>query len=187
MKDPCLPIGSNILLHICCAPCLIYPLELLKLKGFKVTGFFYNPNIHPVSEYYERGKAISVLNPGIEMVCLGYSPKEFFQAVNLNEEGPGRCAICWKQRLQRTAREARENGFEYFSSTLLSSPYQDQDLLKKIGEDIAGDTGVRFYYADFRPGFRKAHNEARAKGIYTQKYCGCIYSDIDRYNKKHNA
>ena len=187
MKDACLPVGRDILLHTCCAPCLIYPLELLRLKGFKVTGFFYNPNIHPISEYSERKKAIAILDPGIEFIYPDYLPQEFFQGVNLNEETPARCAICWRQRLTKTARVAREKGFKYFSTTLLVSPYQDHELLKIIGDDIAKETGVEFYYTDFRLGFRKAHNEARARGIYIQKYCGCIYSDIERSKKKREC
>lgn len=174
----------DILLHTCCAPCLIYPLELLKLKDFKVTGFFYNPNIHPILEYNERKKAIALLDPGIEVIYPDYLPKEFFRAVNLNEETPARCAICWRQRLAKTAAVAKEKGFKYFSTTLLVSPYQDHELLKKIGNDIAKEVGVEFYYTDFRPGFKKARDEARAKGIYIQKYCGCVYSSAERDRKK---
>jgi hypothetical protein len=187
MKDACLPISRNILLHTCCAPCLIYPLEFLRENGFKVTGFFYNPNIHPVLEYNERKKAFIALNPDIEIIYPDYLPQEFFRAINLNEEAPGRCALCWRERLSKTARVAKEKDFGYFTTTLLVSPYQDQELLKRIGNDIAKEVGVEFYYADFRPGFRKAHNEARSKGVYTQKYCGCIYSDIERGKKKKNA
>ena len=177
----------NILLHICCAPCLIYPLEVLRSKDLEVTGLFYNPNIHSVLEYNERKKAINVLNPGIEMVYPDYFPEDFFRAVNLKEEFPIRCAICWKQRLAKTAALARDKGFKYFSTTLLVSPYQDHDLLKNIGNDIAKDIGVDFYYTDFRPGYKKAREEARLKGIYMQKYCGCIYSEQERFKKKFNA
>jgi hypothetical protein len=177
----------DILLHTCCAPCLIYPLEFLKLKGFNVTGFFYNPNIHPLLEYNERKRGIAVLNPGIEVIYPEYLPEEFLQAVNLNESAPQRCAICWRQRLTKTANAAKEEGFKYFSTTLLVSPYQNHELIKKIGDDIAKDEGVEFYYADFRPGFRKARDEARLKGIYMQKYCGCAYSSAKRTEKRQNA
>ncbi|MCM8763175.1 MAG: epoxyqueuosine reductase QueH, partial [Candidatus Omnitrophica bacterium] len=83
-----------------------------------------------------------------------------------------------------TAQQAKEGGFKYFSTTLLVSPYQDHNLLKKIGEDVAKEVGIEFYYEDFRPGFRQAHNRAKEQGIYCQKYCGCIYSEIERFNKK---
>jgi len=174
----------DILLHTCCAPCLIYPLEKLTLDNFRVTGFFYNPNIHPLAEYIRRKDALGVLAAGVEIVYPDYSPREFFREINLKEESPERCAICWRLRLMKTAQRAKARGFKYFSTTLLVSPYQDQELLKKIGRDVAANEGVEFYYADFRPGFRKAHAQARAKGIYCQKYCGCIYSEIERAVKK---
>ena len=174
----------ELLLHTCCAPCLVYPLEVLRNEGFKVTGFFYNPNIHPFAEYLRRKEALTVLNPGIELIYPEYSPREFFHAVNLKEEAPLRCSICWRERLKKTAQAAKNAGFKYFTTTLLVSPYQDQELLKKIGHEVAIEEGIEFYYADFRPGFRKAHNEAHAKGIYCQKYCGCIYSEMERSKKK---
>lgn len=174
----------KLLLHACCAPCLIYPLEKLRLEGFEITGFYYNPNIHPFAEYSRRKEAFTALGSDLEIIYPEYSPREFFQAVNLQEEAPGRCAICWRMRLAKTARAAKEAGFTHFTTTLLVSPYQDQELLKKIGEEAGKEEGVEFYYADFRPGFRKAHNEAHAKGIYCQKYCGCIYSEIERGKKK---
>ncbi|MCX5695627.1 MAG: epoxyqueuosine reductase QueH [Candidatus Omnitrophica bacterium] len=177
----------KLLLHTCCAPCLIYPLEKLKQEGFEVSGFFYNPNIHPLAEYIKRKEAFSALAAGIEMLYPEYSPREFFQVVNLKEEAPERCRICWRQRLKRTAQEAKNKGLEYFTTTLLVSPYQDQELLKKIGNAVALEEGVKFYYADFRPGFRKAHDAAHTKGIYCQKYCGCIYSEIERSIKKPNS
>jgi len=174
----------ELLLHTCCAPCLVYPLEVLRNEGFKVTGFFYNPNIHPLAEYLKRKEALTVLNPGIELIYPEYSPREFFRAVNAKEEPPLRCSVCWKERLKKTAQAAKEAGFKYFTTTLLVSPYQDQELLKKIGNEVAIEEGVEFYYADFRAGFKKAHDAAKAKGVYCQRYCGCIYSEIERAKKK---
>ena len=178
----------KLLLHTCCAPCLIYPLERLSEKGFGVSGFFYNPNIHPLSEYKNRKQALmdfsKVLN--LEVVYPEYAPAEFFQAVNLKETNPGRCFTCWSLRLKNTAKIAKEKAFTYFSTTLLVSPYQDHGLLQKIGNDIAQEEGIDFYYEDFRPGFRKAHDLAKAKGIYCQKYCGCVYSEIERDKKFKN-
>jgi len=166
----------KLLLHTCCAPCLIYPLEKLSLEGFKVTGFFYNPNIHPFSEYIKRKEAFGALGLDLEIIYPKYSPSEFFRAVNLKEESPGRCKICWRLRLKQTAQAAKQAGFNHFTTTLLVSPYQDQELLKRIGKQVEEEEGVEFYYADFRPGFRSAHGQARARSIYCQKYCGCIYS-----------
>jgi epoxyqueuosine reductase len=178
----------EILLHTCCAPCLIYPLERLKNKGFKVKAFYYNPNIHPFSEYNRRKEALEALSKDlqIEAECPEYRPSEFFQAINTKEGRPERCAICWSLRLQKTATQTKEYGFGAFSTSLLVSPYQDQELLKQLGSQAASKAGVNFYYEDFRPGFRKAHEEARLKGIYCQKYCGCIYSEIERCKKTLN-
>jgi len=176
----------KLLLHTCCAPCLIYPLEQLKEKGFEVTGLFYNPNIHPLFEYNQRKNAVADFSRlvNLEVFYPEYNPSEFFRAVNLKETAPKRCSICWALRLKTTAEVAKAKGFSNFSTSLLVSPYQDQEVLKKIGSDIAKQEGIEFYYEDFRPGFKKAHDEAKAKGIYCQKYCGCIYSEIERYSKK---
>lgn len=177
----------RLLLHTCCAPCLIYPLEQLGNKGFEIEGFFYNPNVHPFGEYKTRKQAVIDFNNKISRINISYSqylPEEYFRAVNLGEAGPGRCSMCWSLRLKKTAQAAKADGFDAFSTTLLVSPYQNQDLLRKIGEVIAGEYGVKFYFEDFRPGFRKAHDLAKSQGLYRQKYCGCIYSEIERYNKK---
>ena len=174
----------KILLHTCCAPCLIYPLERLLENGSSVTAFFYNPNIHPFQEYKSRKQAIEDLKLDLGVDYPDYGPQEFFQAVNSKEFAPDRCQICWRLRLKKTARAAKDKGCTHFTTTLLVSPYQDQEALKKIGADISREEGVEFYYEDFRPGFRKAHDQAKAKGIYCQKYCGCIYSEIERYEKK---
>jgi predicted adenine nucleotide alpha hydrolase (AANH) superfamily ATPase len=160
-------------------------LEQLRSRGFEVAAFFYNPNVHPLSEYRNRRQEVEDYNKsaGIEAVFPEYSPKEFFQAVNGKEGDSGRCEICWGLRLNRTAKEAKDKGFTHFTTTLLVSPYQDQELIKKAGEAAGKNSGVGFYYEDFRPGFRKAHEEAKSKGIYCQKYCGCIYSEIERCKK----
>jgi len=175
----------KLLLHTCCAPCLIYPLEQLKKKSSEITGFFYNPNIHPFAEYKKRKQAVADFSKAADtkIIYPEYNPAEFFQEVNLKEDFPARCSICWSLRLQRTAQAAKEIGCNYFSTTLLVSPYQNQELLKKIGSDIAKEKGIDFYYEDFRPGFKKAHDEAKAKDLYCQSYCGCIYSEIERCKK----
>jgi epoxyqueuosine reductase len=150
-----------------------------------VRGYYYNPNVHPFSEYKNRLRAVVDYSHkhNLEMVHPEYKPEEFFQAVNLKEDRPQRCLICWSLRLKKTAEAAKEMGCGFFSTTLLVSPYQDQEALKKIGQDIASETGVEFFYEDFRPGFKKAHEQAKAEGIYCQKYCGCLYSEIERYKK----
>lgn len=172
----------KLLLHCCCAPCLIYPLQQLRAKGFEVTGMFYNPNIHPFSEYKKRREAVRNFSKGVDIniIYQDYQPEEFFQAVNLKEKAPERCLLCWRMRLKEAADSAKNLGLEHFSTTLLVSPYQNQEVLKNIGFDIAKEKGIIFYYEDFRAGFRQAHQEARSKGMYCQNYCGCIYSEMER-------
>lgn len=169
----------KLLLHTCCAPCLIYPLERLKEKGFKVSGLFYNPNIHPIAEYEKRRQAVEDYSKGagIELIYPEYIPSEFFWEIYTKENSPERCFICWRLRLKKTAAVAKENGYKYFSTTLLVSPYQNQELLMKIGLDVAEDEQVEFYYEDFRSGFKQAHERAKTQGLYCQNYCGCIYSN----------
>lgn len=176
----------KLLLHTCCAPCLIYPVEKLRQNGFEVTGLFYNPNIHPLAEYNNRRHSVEHYSQkiGLQVIYPDYHPEEYFRAVNMMEERLGRCPICWYQRLKTTAQLAKEKGFTHFSTTLLVSPYQDIELIQKIGNDLAKIEGVEFYFEDFRPGFRKAHDQAKEEGIYCQKYCGCIYSEIEREKGK---
>jgi len=168
----------DILLHICCAPCLIYPFKRLKDKGFKISGFYYNPNIYPAQEYNRRKEALVSLSKDLEFSVdyPKYQQADFSQAVNFKENIPERCTICWSLRLQRTAEYAKENGFTTISTTLLVSPYQDHESLKQLGSKIAKEAGLDFYYEDFRCGFKQAQIEAKNKGIYRQKYCGCKYS-----------
>ncbi|MCM8795752.1 MAG: epoxyqueuosine reductase QueH [Candidatus Omnitrophica bacterium] len=175
----------RILLHICCGPCLIYPLKQLRAKGFTVEGFFYNPNIHPPAEYSRRKEALQYLIKTLDtpMSYPEYKPLDFFSAIKSNKNKPQRCSVCWYLRLKRTAKEAKDRGFNFFSSTLLVSPYQDQEILKGIGRAVSEEERINFYYEDFRVGFRAAHAQAKAMGIYCQNYCGCIYSKQERCKK----
>jgi len=175
----------DILLHICCGPCLIYPFSRLKERGFKIKGFYYNPNLYPGEEYCRRKESLEILSKDLqlELECPEYRESDFSSAINAQENTPQRCVICWSLRLRKTAEDAKEKAIPFFSTTLLVSPYQDHQRLKQLGEKIAQETGVDFYYEDFRVGFRQAYQEAKAKGLYLQKYCGCKYS-IKNENKK---
>ncbi|MFA5089883.1 MAG: epoxyqueuosine reductase QueH [Candidatus Omnitrophota bacterium] len=176
----------KLLLHACCAPCLIYPLGVLRENKIKVSAFFYNPNIHPFSEYENRLQAVRDFSQeeNLEIFIPEYNPQDYFHQVNLKEGPLQRCYLCWRLRLKESAKQAKENGFNFFSTTLLASPYQDQEKIKEIGAQASREEGVDFYYVDFRSGFRQAHAYARLKGIYCQKYCGCLYSEIERKRKK---
>ena len=171
-----------LLLHICCGPCSIYSWDALEKKGFNLYGYFFNPNIHPYREFAKRMESLRLLaqqeNRNI-MIDGRYLMEDYLRLVVNREEE--RCLLCYRMRLEATAQKAREKGIKYFSTTLLISPYQKHKELKDLGEKIAKDHGLSFVYEDLRPGFRESMRLAREKGIYMQGYCGCIYSEKERY------
>jgi hypothetical protein len=172
----------KVLLHICCAPCSIMPVRELRSEGMAITGFFYRDNIHPFSECLRRQDTLQnyARQASIEMVWQeGYDLEGFIRSVVYREEK--RCLVCYQRRLQATAALAREGGYDAFSTTLLYSRYQKHDALRDIGESIGRTIGVPFHYRDFRPGWQKGIEESRRIGLYRQKYCGCIYSEKDRF------
>lgn len=176
----------RVLLHTCCGPCSIYPVETLA-KEMIVAGYFFNPNIHPYTEWRARREALAgyAADTGLEMIFDdGYLLEEFIRGVVHREAH--RCAFCYEIRLRRTAEAARENNFDAFSTTLLVSPYQKHQLIKEVGEAVAGEAGIRFLYRDFRPGYREAMARSKDLGMYRQKYCGCIYSEKERYLSQKN-
>jgi epoxyqueuosine reductase len=173
----------KLLLHICCGPCALYPIkELLGKKFDKVVGFFYNPNIHPPSEYKRRKDALLEASSKIEfeVIIPGYKMEEYFRKILSKEDSPERCCLCWELRLSETASFAKNNGFDAFTTTLLISPYQDHEKVKKIGEEIANEKGIQFYYQDFRLGFKNGQEQAKKENLYRQKYCGCVFSELER-------
>lgn len=177
----------NILLHICCAPCSIFPIDELRSQKHQIAGFFFNPNIQPYSEYLKRKEEVEKYSKeiGLNVIYGDYEVSKYFEYVIYNEKGMDeRCPICWWLRMQAAAKFAKENGFEAFTTTLLGSPYQDHEVIKSICEDMAQHIGLKFYYKDFRPGFKDAQEKARAKGIYIQNYCGCLFSEIEKIEKK---
>jgi len=177
------PERPRVLLHICCAPCAIHPTEeLRKENGSDVTGFFYNPNIHPRQEMERRRDALLdyAEKEKLEVVFDDYDERDFFDKIGDEKEPPARCGICWRMRLERTALYAVRHGFDAFTTTLLVSPYQDYGMMAKIGSELSEELGIAFLARDWRPGFRKAQQLARERGIYRQKYCGCVFSIKER-------
>ena len=175
---------SNTLLHCCCAPCSVRCIEDLRGEGIEPTAYWYNPTIHPYQEYKARRDTLVSYAPTIDMALVvdeDYGLRPFVQAVA--QDIDHRCRYCYACRLDRTARYAAENGFDSFSTTLLISPHQDHDLIRQLGDVMAAKYGVPFLYRDFRSGFRDGHSKAKALGFYMQKYCGCIFSEEDRYCK----
>ncbi len=175
----------KVLLHICCANCALYPLQALKKKGAEVRGLWFNPNIHPYTEYQLRLQTLRQLQELWELDIVYrdlYGLEEFVRAVVYDEKN--RCEFCYSWRLREAARVAKEQGLDAFTTTLLVSPYQKFDNIIDIGRQIQHDVGVEFLEEDFRIGWKEGMRISRELGLYRQKYCGCIYSERDRYLKK---
>jgi len=175
----------KILTHICCGPCLVYPYEKLINEGEHLTGFWYNPNIHPFTEYKNRLESLRKFQL-IKDMEIAYNDSyglEKFLSLAMSDL-QDRCSQCYALRLAETARYAKENGFEYFTTTLLVSPYQQLDSIRKIGAELENETGVKFFDLDIVSGYYEGRNKARDMGLYMQKYCGCVFSEKERYQKK---
>ncbi|MEK7368151.1 MAG: epoxyqueuosine reductase QueH [Planctomycetota bacterium] len=173
----------RLLLHICCSPCLCVPVEELKKDGIEIEGFFYNPNIHPLLEFRRRLKSVKVYQESSPMrvhYCEDYGLNEFLNTIE-HHDAPQRCGDCYHMRLVATARYARQNGFDAFSTALLFSARQKHELLKKTGEEVSRKEGLPFYYTDYRHLYAESRETARKKCLYLQSYCGCIFSESERY------
>lgn len=174
----------KLLLHSCCAPCSVKCVDTLRQEEIEPTIFWYNPNIHPFTEYRNRKNALCewAKEENLESIIEDeYGLRRFID--NVYPSYGDRCSYCYTVRLEETAKIAKENGFTHFCTTLLISPYQKHELIKSIAEKISDEYGVKFLYRDFRPYFREGQKLAREKGIYMQKYCGCIFSEEERYLK----
>ena len=174
----------KILLHICCAPCTIYPLEILRKEAGQVKGLFFNPNIHPYLEYKKRLDTVReyAAREGLEVaVAEGYPIEDFLQKTAAL--GKDRCSYCYEVRLRHTAEQARKGLFDAFTTTLLYSRYQKHDLIRQTGEAIAREMQVPFYYQDFRVGWEEGVRISKETGMYRQKYCGCVFSEKERFYK----
>ena len=175
----------KVLLHICCGPCAVFPVKELRSSGKEVTGFFFNHNIHPYTEYKLRLDAVRSYAQLVELSVVyreEYLLEEFLS--NVAGEPAARCAYCYRSRLEEAAKTAAELGFPYYSSTLLYSRYQNQELICEFGAKLGERYGVKFHSQDFRPGWQEGINLSKEMGLYRQKYCGCIYSEKERYLKK---
>jgi predicted adenine nucleotide alpha hydrolase (AANH) superfamily ATPase len=175
----------KILLHICCGPCAAVTVEALRGAGHEVTGFWFNPNVHPYQEYERRLEAARSYadQAGLHLIVHDeYGLKDFARAMVFREAQ--RCPVCYEMRLRRTAAVAKGGHFDAFTTTLLVSPHQEHDVIRSIGEQIAVEVGVPLHYEDFRPGFKRHHELAEQHGLYRQPYCGCVYSEYERFGPK---
>ena len=164
----------RVLVQVCCADCLVRFFD----GKTEIEGYFYNPNIQPRAEYLCRLAAAQKIagEKKLKLIVADWSPKEYFGAVKNDKK---RCENCWKLRIEKTAEYAKASGFEYFSTTLLSSQYQNREMIKKIGEAAGKKYGVKFWEPE------KIERELKTKGFYKQFFCGCGYSMVERMEEKY--
>ncbi len=176
----------KLLLHSCCAPCSSYVLEYLS-SFFKITVFYYNPNIYPPGEYAFRAKEqerfIGELPTKYPVQFMEgiYEPERFYEIARGLEDAPERgerCHRCYRLRLAETAEQAARGGFDYFTTTLSISPMKDANVLNAIGGEIAEEYGIKYLFSDFKKknGYLRSTELSREYGMYRQNYCGCVYS-----------
>ena len=177
---------KKVLMHTCCAPCSVYCIDSLRAEGIEPIVFWFNSNIHPYVEYKTRRDCLKdyIKSIGVHGIFVeNYGLDEFCK--NAVENLDDRCVrYCYRARISQTVKYAKEHGFDAFTTTLLVSPYQKHEELKKVCEELAEMSGIEFLYRDFRVGFREGQNKAREQGLYMQKYCGCVFSEEDRYKKQ---
>ena len=180
----------SLLLHSCCAPCSSYCLELLS-QYFAITVFYYNPNIYPPEEYTmrveEQARFVSKLpaKHPITFVEGAYDTAKFYEMAKGMEqlkEGGERCFACYEMRLRESAEYAKQNGFDFFTTTLSISPLKNADKLNEIGGKLEEEYGVRYLYSDFKKqnGYKRSTEISTAYDMYRQYYCGCVYSKKQR-------
>ena len=177
----------KLLLHMCCGPCSCYPVKRLREEGIEPVGYFFNPNIHPYKEWEHRLETAKEFAAKVNMEIHtdeNYQLREFLRRALPAEAQPnGRCRMCYTWRLEQAARFAAENGFEAFTSTLFYSIYQQHELMKETAAFFAKKYQVQFYYEDFRLGWQEGIDISHALELYSQPYCGCIFSEEERYSK----
>lgn len=179
-------VTPRLLLHACCAPCSSYCLEYLS-QYFRITVLYYNPNIYPGEEYEKRAREVKRLIEGlnvkneISLVVCPFDSSEFYETVKGYEdcrEGEERCRKCFELRLGKAGAYAKENGFDFFTTTLSISPLKNADVLNEAGEAVAERFGVRHLPSDFKKkgGYQRSVELSKELGLYRQDYCGCVFS-----------
>ncbi len=175
----------KVLLHVCCANCAIYPIKSMREDGLEVLGFFYRHNIHPYTECLRRQEALEAYAENIDLKVIyqqGYDLEGFIRNVAFRESE--RCNYCYHDRLRSTALIAKRGKFDYFSSTLLYSKHQKHELIRSMGDSIGKSAGVPFLYQDYREGWKEGIECSKQMGLYRQHYCGCVYSEKERYYRE---
>ncbi len=175
---------KKVLVHVCCAHCAAYTVEYWRGLSYEVAALWYNPNIHPFTEHRQRLESVESLAKNLDLpltVAEGYDMVDFLRRVSGREST--RCRYCFEMRLDKTARLAREKGFDGFTTTLLISPHQEHELVREAGETAARGHGVAFLYADLRKRYSDSRHITKPMDLYRQQYCGCIYSEYERYTE----
>jgi epoxyqueuosine reductase len=175
----------NLLFHVCCGPCALYPLSVFKKTGIDVCCYFFNPNIHPYKEFRKRIEALSIVSSTMNFKVIynnNYGLVDFLRKVVFHEKN--RCQICYDIRLKKTVEYAKNQGYDSFSTSLFYSRYQNHQTLIDICSQLAIESGIQFFYRDFRDGWQSGIDQAKALNIYRQSYCGCIYSEQESHDKK---
>ncbi len=177
--------SKKLLVHSCCCHCAAYTLLFFREQGYDVSALWYNPNVHPFLEHEARQQALVSLTEQFKVPLItveGYDMPEYFKRVAGHEEE--RCAHCFEMRLDKAADVAIANGFNAFTTTLLISPWQKHELIKETGEKVAQGKGIPFIYVDLRKHYSDSRRITKPLNLYRQPYCGCIYSEWERYREK---
>ncbi len=172
----------KVLLHICCAPCSIFPIKILKQENFDIMGFFFRNNIHPFMECSKREQTLKKYADEIGLNVVyqkGYDLEGFIRQIVFRESD--RCRICYYERLYSACKIAKKGKFDAFTTTLLYSKFQNHDLIHSTGKAIGKKEGIKFLYRDFRDGWKYGIEKSKELKMYRQQYCGCIYSEKERY------
>lgn len=181
----------KLLLHSCCGPCSSYTILFLN-KYFDIDIFYSNDNIYPYEEFFKRSeeqkRLVKELGFNINVVVDAYDSKRYYDAVsgleNLGEHSK-RCYMCYKLRLKRAAEYAKENGYEYFTTTLSISPYKNASWINELGYMLEDELGIKYLYSDFKKeeGYKESIRLSREYNLYRQDYCGCVFSKEERDKK----
>jgi predicted adenine nucleotide alpha hydrolase (AANH) superfamily ATPase len=182
-------MAKTVLLHVCCGPCCIMPVTRLRAEGYAVTAYFMNPNIQPLAEYLRRREALAAVAQSMDFEVLwddrAWDMTAWLAAVaGKQDSAPARCTYCYSTRLEASYAKAKALGFDAFSSSLLYSKYQQHEGIARLGAALAGQGGPAFVYRDFRTDWQEGIDRSKAMEIYRQPYCGCVYSEVERYAKK---
>jgi len=174
----------RVLLHACCGPCAVYPVDQLRAEGHDLRLYFHNPNVQPYQEFERRREAARLLaeRRGLPITIDDYYDPETWLRMTAFRES-SRCRFCYQERLAAAAAVARRGGFDAFTSSILYSKQQKHELARELAEAAGEEAGVPFLYRDFRVGWKAGIEESKRLGLYRQQYCGCIFSERDRFRR----